>query len=58
VWRGLDGEAHYFSLRCPGCQYACRIRQPHLGCKVQCPGCRHSFDADWGEVAKADKGGD
>jgi hypothetical protein len=58
VWRGLDGEALYFRLRCPGCQHACRIRQPLLGCRVRCPGCQHEFEADWGEVDdRADRGG-
>ncbi|HVS39011.1 MAG TPA: hypothetical protein VMS17_25860, partial [Gemmataceae bacterium] len=50
VWRCLDGDGYFFHLPCPSCGRSCRLRQTYLGCKVQCPGCKHEFEADWGEV--------
>jgi hypothetical protein len=39
-----------FRLPCPKCDRASTLRPEHLGQRVQCKNCSHSFQADWGEI--------
>jgi SpoVK/Ycf46/Vps4 family AAA+-type ATPase len=50
AWSKLDDPNRVFSIACPACRECSPLAQEHLGRRVRCRKCDHTFEADWGEV--------
>jgi AAA+ superfamily predicted ATPase len=49
AWVQLEDPKLRFGVPCPSCRQASRLQAEHLGRRVRCKKCEHSFVAEWGD---------